>query len=192
MPRKNARAQWSQFLKSGQRPIASTTPALANKSVFTGTLLGIDPSVRGMGLALIHASKPECFELRFSRTLKLSRTLSFHDCLGEIAQETEHCITQMHPDIIAVEETIYVQNFRTAQALGAARGAALAAAARRKIPIFEYAPLRIKQAIVGRGRASKEQVAGMVRQLLRHSTPLPPDESDAAAVAICHALTCSA
>jgi crossover junction endodeoxyribonuclease RuvC len=82
-----------------------------------------------------------------------------------------------------------VQNFRTAQILGAARGAAIAAAALHEREIFEYAPLRVKQAVVGRGQASKEQMARTVMALLGHGKPLAHDEADAAGVAVCHAYT---
>jgi crossover junction endodeoxyribonuclease RuvC len=90
---------------------------------------------------------------------------------------------------VALEQTIYVQNFQTAQILGAARGAAIAAAALRERPVFEYPPLRVKQAVVGAGRASKVQVARTVMALLGHARTLAPDEADAAGVALCHAFT---
>ncbi len=90
---------------------------------------------------------------------------------------------------VALEQTIYVQNFQTAQILGAARGAAIAAAALQGLPVFEYPPLRVKQAVVGSGRASKEQLARTVMSLLGHGRTLALDEADAAGVAICHAFT---
>ena len=90
---------------------------------------------------------------------------------------------------MAVEQTIYVQNFQTAQILGAVRGAVIAAAAVRGFPVFEYPPLRIKQAVVGYGRASKEQLARTVVQLLGHEKELDFDEADAAGTALCHAMT---
>jgi crossover junction endodeoxyribonuclease RuvC len=90
---------------------------------------------------------------------------------------------------VALEQTIYVQNFQTAQILGAARGAAMAAAALRDLPVFEYAPLRVKQAVAGSGRASKEQLSRTVRSIFGHGRSLAFDESDAAAVALCHAYT---
>jgi crossover junction endodeoxyribonuclease RuvC len=90
---------------------------------------------------------------------------------------------------VALEQTIYVQNFQTAQILGAARGAAIAAAALQGLPVFEYPPLRVKQAVSGSGRASKEQVARAVRSLLGHGRDLAADEADAAGVALCHAFT---
>jgi crossover junction endodeoxyribonuclease RuvC len=88
-----------------------------------------------------------------------------------------------------LEQTIYVQNFQTAQILGAARGAAISAAAMRNRPVFEYAPLRVKQAVVGAGRASKVQMARTVMALLGHGRTLALDEADAAGVALCHAFT---
>jgi crossover junction endodeoxyribonuclease RuvC len=90
---------------------------------------------------------------------------------------------------VALEQTIYVQNFQTAQILGAARGAAIAAAALLGKPVFEYPPLRVKQAVVGVGRASKQQMQRTIMALLGHGAPLAPDEADAAGVAVCHALT---
>ena len=94
-----------------------------------------------------------------------------------------------NPRHLSCEETIYVNNFKTAQIMGAARGAALSAAAIRSLPVFEYAPLRVKQAVVGFGRASKEQVARTMAQMMQLPEPLPYDESDAAALALCHAFT---
>lgn len=127
--------------------------------------------------------------LLFSQTLKLKPALSMHQCLGEVARTVTAQLDAYAIDCVALEQTIYVQNFQTAQILGAARGAAIAPVAMRNISLYEYAPLRIKQAVVGFGRASKQQVAGMVKQLLKLKKDLPPDESDAAATALCHALT---
>ena len=90
---------------------------------------------------------------------------------------------------VAIEQTIYVQNFQTAQILGAARGAAIAVASMRGLPVFEYAPLRIKQAVAGAGRASKEQVARTICSITGTDLIDRLDESDAAAVALCHAYT---
>src|SRR5690606_4881979 len=90
---------------------------------------------------------------------------------------------------VALEQTIYVQNFQTAQILGAARGAAIAAAALHDKAVYEYPPLRVKQAVVGAGRASKEQMARTVMALLGHGRTLALDEADAVGVAICHAFT---
>jgi crossover junction endodeoxyribonuclease RuvC len=122
-------------------------------------------------------------------TLKLPSKLSMSECLGTIGNQVDDFLNQHSVDHVAVEQTIYVQNFQTAQILGAARGAAIAAAAMRGLPIFEYAPLRVKQAVVGKGRASKEQVARTVQNITGTNFELRFDESDAAAVALCHAFT---
>ena len=82
-----------------------------------------------------------------------------------------------------------MQNFKTAQIMGAARGAALSSSAIRDVPVFEYAPLRVKQAVVGFGRASKEQMSQTLAQMLHLPKPLPYDQSDALGLALCHALT---
>jgi crossover junction endodeoxyribonuclease RuvC len=111
------------------------------------------------------------------------------ECLGVINRNVAEILNTYEIDAVAVEQTIYVQNFQTAQILGAARGAAIAAAAVADKPIFEYAPLRVKQAVVGVGRASKEQVARTVMSLTGTGDTLQYDESDAAAVAMCHAFT---
>jgi crossover junction endodeoxyribonuclease RuvC len=93
-----------------------------------------------------------------------------------------------HPvDALAVETVFYARNVRTTVVLGHARGAALLAGAVRDLPVAEYAPAEVKSAIVGTGRASKEQVQFMVQQLLRLRTlPRPADAADAVAVALCH------
>ena len=109
--------------------------------------------------------------------------------LGEIHRAVAAFLDGAEVRHVAMEQTIFVQNFQTAQILGAARGAAMAAAALRDRPVFEYAPLRVKQAVVGAGRASKEQMARTVMALLGHGRTLAPDEADAAGVALCHAFT---
>lgn len=156
---------------------------------FTGTILGIDPSLRGSGFAVLRCTSDGAFQLLESTTLKLKPKLSMFECLGAIGNQVEDFLDQHQVDHVAIEQTIYVQNFQTAQILGAARGAAIATAAMRGLPIFEYAPLRVKQAVVGLGRASKEQVARTLTNLTGADFEARFDESDAAAVALCHAFT---
>jgi len=172
----------------GKRSSDECCAYMTNKVPYTGLVLGIDPSLRGMGLALVEFDRGKgiCVE---TKTLKLAQKLSMADCLGEISRNVTLFLEKGDVRHVALEQTIYVQNFQTAQILGAARGAAIAAAAVRRLPVFEYMPLRVKQAVVGYGRASKEQVAKMVCQHLSFECPLPPDEADAASVAICHAFT---
>ena len=133
--------------------------------------------------------KGNSFQLLHSETLKLTAKVASIDCLGEIHQSVAGLADLWKPRHVSCEETIYVQNFKTAQIMGSARGAALSAAAIREIPVFEYAPLRVKQAVVGYGRASKEQMSQTLSQMLGLGKPLPFDQSDALGLALCHALT---
>jgi crossover junction endodeoxyribonuclease RuvC len=123
------------------------------------------------------------------QTVKVPPRRSMPEALAEIHRAVSAFLNDFDVVHVALEQTIYVQNFQTAQILGAARGAAIAAAALREKPIFEYPPLRVKQAVVGAGRASKEQMARTVMSLLGHGRPLAFDEADAAGVALCHAYT---
>jgi crossover junction endodeoxyribonuclease RuvC len=182
---------WAARLKEGTlgKSTAPAAPKVATRTAFRGLILGIDPSLRGTGLAILNFLPPSRAEYIASETVVPGRQADLPECLGAIARAVAALIDAHSPDVVAIEETIYVQNFRTAQKLGAARGAAIGEAARRGIPVFEYPPLRVKQAVVGYGRASKEQVTRQMSGLLGLGESLPFDEADAAAVALCHALT---
>ena len=189
MAGKNARKMWADHLAGrGSKATAVDAKAFVGKKPFDGIVLGIDPSLRGTGLAVL-AFKSDKPSLKVSRTLKLKPKVPFDVCLGEIHQAVVSFLEEWTPRHVAVEQTIYVQNFQTAQILGAVRGSVIAAAAIRGFPFFEYPPLRIKQAVVGFGRASKEQLARTMAQLLASGEVLEFDEADAAGVALCHALT---
>ena len=101
-------------------------------------------------------------------------------------QRLAELIREHEPDCCALESVIYVQSFKTAILLGAARGAAILAAAENGLPVFEYAPTRIKQATVGRGGAGKSQVAFMVRALLGLTETPGADAADALAIGLTH------
>ena len=107
-------------------------------------------------------------------------------CLVAIRAQLQDLIEQHQPDCCALEAVIYVQSHKTAIALGAARGAAILAAAERGLPIFEYSPTRIKQATVGRGGADKNQVAFMVRAMLGLTETPQSDAADALAIGLTH------
>jgi crossover junction endodeoxyribonuclease RuvC len=107
-------------------------------------------------------------------------------CLVAIREQLRDLIEQHQPDCCALEAVIYVQSYKTAIALGAARGAAILAAAEQGLPIFEYAPTRIKQATVGRGGADKSQVAFMVRAMLGLTETPQSDAADALAIGLTH------
>jgi crossover junction endodeoxyribonuclease RuvC len=156
---------------------------------FAGVVLGIDPSLRGTGLALVEFAAGRQPVLLRCQTVRVAPKHSMAVALAEIHRAVTAFLTGGNVRHVALEQTIYVQNIRTAQILGAARGAAIAAAALQERPVFEYAPLRVKQAVVGAGRASKEQMARTVMALLGHGRTLALDEADAAGVALCHAFT---
>lgn len=188
--RSSSRSLWAAKI-AGKEIVASAAleHVLSPGRSFRGLVLGIDPSLRGTGLAVVEARAGGELFLHASQTLKLGGNLSMPACLGQIAGAVNGLLDRYTFDHVAVEETIYVQNFRTAQILGMARGAAISAVALRGLPVFEYPPLRIKQSVAGFGRASKEQVAQQMKGLLKMAEALPYDESDAAAVATCHAYT---
>ena len=158
------------------------------KSHFEGFILGIDPSLRGSGFAVLEAY-PQGIRLHTSLTLKLGSKYNFTACLGEIFKTTQQFIQTYPIRVVSTEQTVYVQNSRVAHILGSTRGACLAAAAIAQIETYEYAPLRIKKSITGLGRASKEQVTQQIYKILQLTQPLPSDESDAAAAALCHYYT---
>lgn len=200
MARMNVRQMWAAKLAGKPMPAAvavprngATTAQLAAtvrpRAGFAGLVLGIDPSLRGTGLALVEFAPGRQPLLLRCQTVDVPSRHSMAVALAEIHRAVSAFLEGVDVRHVALEQTIYVQNVRTAQILGAARGAAIAAAALRERPIYEYPPLRVKQAVVGIGRASKEQMARTVMALLGHGRPLAPDEADAAGVALCHAFT---
>jgi crossover junction endodeoxyribonuclease RuvC len=196
MGRVTSRQMWTAKLagkpapaQPGRAPRAAAQE-LRLKRPFVGLVLGVDPSLRGTGLALIDFQPGRAPVLLRCRTVIVpaKRTMAF--ALAEIHRAVAEFISGASGiRHVALEQTIYVQNFQTAQILGAARGAAIAAAALQGLPIFEYPPLRVKQAVTGSGRASKEQLARTVMSHLGHARALAFDEADAAGVALCHAFS---
>jgi crossover junction endodeoxyribonuclease RuvC len=188
---KSSRQLWKDYLEgrsTGKPDPAAREPRLA-LSKYRGIILGIDPSLRATGLAVVEFSDSGDCRLHHCETVRVSRLLSSTDCLATISERCEWVAKQFPIHHVAVEQTIYVQNFRTAMILGSAKGAALGILARGGAQVFEYPPLRVKQAVVGNGRASKKQVAQMVSQLLGNEDWSSADESDAAGVALCHGFT---
>jgi len=181
---------WAAKLAGKPLPAALALPVQTlARPPFFGCVLGIDPSLRGTGLALIEFAQGRPPLMLRCQTVKVAAKLPMAVALGEIHRAVTVFLGDFEVRHVALEQTIYVQNFQTAQILGAARGAAIAAAAVRGKDIFEYAPLRVKQAVTGQGRASKDQMARTVMSILGHGRTLAFDEADAAGVALCHAFT---
>jgi len=148
-------------------------------------ILGIDPGSRVTGYGLIknHSNK---FEYIHSGHIKVKGD-SFPERLGNIFQQLSEIISVHQPQQMSIESVFMHKNADSALKLGQARGAAICAGHHAGMEISEYAPREIKLAIVGMGSAQKEQVKHMVMRLLSIRKDLQVDESDALAIAICHA-----
>lgn len=148
-------------------------------------VLAIDASLRNCGVAIVEAIGGKQRAVYFG-VIHNSAALRPSSCLVAIREQMADLIRVHKPDCCALESVIYVQSYKTAIALGAARGAAILAAAERGLPVFEYAPRRIKQATVGRGGADKTQVAFMIRVLLGLTETPGADAADALAIGLTH------
>lgn len=153
-------------------------------------VLSIDPALRNTGFAVIEQSlppgkKPVYRALDYG-VIKNPNKLRQSGCLVRIREGLLELIKKHTPEVCAVEGVIYVQSYRTAITMGAARGAAILAAAEHGLEVFEYAPRRVKQAVVGRGAADKQQVAFMMRALLHLKETPSPDAADALAIGLAH------
>jgi crossover junction endodeoxyribonuclease RuvC len=149
-------------------------------------ILGIDPgtTVLGYGIIQITGQTPQMVTMG---VLKLSKYDDHYLKLKKIFERVVNLIDTYHPDELAIEAPFYGKNVQSMLKLGRAQGVSMAAALSRSLPIFEYAPLRIKQAITGRGNASKEQVALFLKHYLKLTeAPEYLDATDALAAAVCH------
>lgn len=151
-------------------------------------VLAIDPSLRSTGFAVLERATAASAKARVLEygTIKNPDRLRPSACLVAIHERLSAVIQCHAPDCAAVESIIYVQSYRTAITLGAARGAAVLALAQRGIEVFEYAPTRVKQAVVGRGSAKKDQIGFMVRAILGLTETPGPDAADAMAIGLTH------
>ena len=150
-------------------------------------ILGIDPSLRGTGYAVIRRDGSTRLRALTWGVIKNSSQLKMETCLLQIYETLQNVIQTYQPHCAAIEKIIYVQSHSIAITLGCAQGAALLAVAQSHLDLFEYAPRQIKLAATGLGAARKNQVGFMVRALLELNTTPPPDASDALAIAITHA-----
>lgn len=148
--------------------------------------MGIDPGTQVMGYGVIQATNKDLQVLHYG-VLQLNRYTSHALKLRHIFEETVRILKTYHPDEIAFEAPFYGNNVQAMLKLGRAQGVAMAAALMCEIPIIEYAPRKVKQAVTGNGNASKEQVAYMLASILQlPNMPTQLDSSDALAVALCH------
>lgn len=149
-------------------------------------VLGIDPGIAITGYGLIE-DRGENLEALAYGDIRTPSGDPLPLRLRQLYEALQSLIHTYRPDVAAIERVFFGRNVTTAFAVGQARGVALLALAQAEIPIYEYAPADVKQALVGYGNAPKAQIQAMVRMLLRlPDTPRPDDVADALAVAICH------
>lgn len=172
----------------GTRRVPTTVldPAVTSKAKPHCVILGVDPSLRGTGYGIIRLTRPQP-ELLAQGTIKSPARWERSRCLLHIAQSLREVFKHHQPTVCVVEGLFYAQNLQTALIMGEARGASLVAVAEAGMEIFEIAPRKVKQAVVGYGAAQKSAVAKMVQRLLRLSDVPAPDAADALALALTYA-----
>ena len=150
-------------------------------------ILGIDPGVAIVGFGLIESGPGVQRMLQYGViTTPAGQPLAAR--LAQIRRDMTELIETLAPDEISIEELFFSKNITTGIAVAHARGVILCAAEERAIPIYEYTPMQIKQAVVGYGLADKKQVMDMTRHILKlKAVPRPDDAADALAIALCHA-----
>jgi crossover junction endodeoxyribonuclease RuvC len=149
-------------------------------------ILGVDPSLRGTGYGVIRVAKPFPATLTHG-TISCPANWEHSRCLLKIVQGLRQVLSEHKPAVCVIEGLFFAQNLQTALIMGEARGAAIAAIAEAGLEIYELAPRKVKQAIVGYGAAQKLAVAKMVQRLLRLPDVPAPDAADALALALTHA-----
>jgi crossover junction endodeoxyribonuclease RuvC len=153
-------------------------------------VLGIDPGTIVTGYGLVKSRLHTGQELLDYGCIRPPAKAKISKRYHIIFDAVEELIRKHKPDALSVETQYVDKNVQSAMKLGMARGVIILAATRNEVPVFEYAPSKAKKAVVGTGRASKEQVQGMIQLLLNLSSPPEPhDAADALAMAICHLQT---
>ena len=148
-------------------------------------ILGIDPGVATIGFGVIEASRQKNTLIQYG-TITTPPGIPLSSRLLQISNDMEELIHTFHPDEMA-EELFFNTNITTGISVAHGRGVILLAAEKMGVPIFEYTPMQVKQAVVGFGKAEKKQVMLMTQRLLHmNKLPRPDDAADALAIAICH------
>ncbi len=150
--------------------------------------MGVDPGLASTGVGVIEEYAPNKLRFVFSDHIRTSKSEAMPKRLDKIFNLVANTIERYQPGAVAVESIFFAKNVRSAVMMAHGRGAAILAASQSGAPLLEYSPLEIKQSVVGKGRASKDQVQTMVGILLSLETGSMVDhETDALACAICHA-----
>ena len=149
-------------------------------------ILGIDPGVATIGFGVLRAERGKNTLLQYG-VITTPAGIPLSQRLVQISEDMEQLIHQFKPDEMAVEELFFSKNITTGIAVAHGRGVILLAAEKLGVPVFEYTPMQVKQAVVGYGAAQKRQVMLMTQRLLgMKEVPKPDDAADALAIAICH------
>jgi len=148
-------------------------------------VLGIDASLRSTGLGVVETRGTTLVPLEYG-ALRSSPSQPVSACLKRLHTGLSELIARCRPTAVAIEGAFFSRNARTAMILGQARGTAITTCALHDLPIYEYAPRRVKQAVTGNGNAAKQQVRRMVISLLGLREEPQEDAGDALALAICH------
>lgn len=150
-------------------------------------ILGIDPGVAIVGFGVVDHEKGQSKMVQYG-AINTQAGLPLATRLVQIESDLKQLIDYFQPDEISIEELFFSKNITTGIAVAHARGVILCTAEKCGIPIYEYTPMQVKQAVVGYGLAEKYQVMDMVRRLLKlKAIPKPDDAADALAIALCHA-----
>ena len=149
-------------------------------------ILGIDPGVATIGFGLVEAQRSAVRLLQYG-VITTPAGLPLSARLFQISQDLSQLLGQFRPDEAAVEELFFSKNITTGIAVAHGRGVILLEAERAGVPVYEYTPMQVKQAVAGYGGADKRQVMLMTQRLLKmKNIPRPDDAADALAIAICH------
>jgi crossover junction endodeoxyribonuclease RuvC len=155
-------------------------------------VLGIDAALRTTGYGVVDCTRG-AYKIVDCGIITTTKSQPMSECMRRLNGGIRELLETYAPDVVSIEGGFFHKNARTAMVLGMARGAILAAVAERRIPVYEYAPRRIKQAICGHGNAGKHQVALLVAQQLQICLDdINDDATDALAAALCHAQTATA
>ena len=150
-------------------------------------ILGIDPGYAIVGFGVLQAARGQATLLRCG-AIRTAAGVPMPQRLLQIGEDLGELIHTFAPDVLAIEELYFNNNVTTGIGVAQARGVILATAAKLGVPVAEYGPSQVKQAVVGYGKAEKRQVMEMTRRLLRLAeVPRPDDAADAVAIALCHA-----
>lgn len=150
-------------------------------------ILGIDPGYGTTGFSILEANRC-CYQLLRCGVITTPPGMEFPRRLEMIYNDMTVLLSSAKPDALSIEELFFGHNVTTGIGVAHARGVVLLAAAQANVPVFEYKPMQVKQAVVGYGNATKRQVMDMTRRLLKlEKLPRPDDAADAIALALCHA-----